>query len=198
MLSWVSFLICHRYCSGTWASHLRSLWKWEKREERCFLCFLFLWLSVWIVHFFRARAESSISLQLFFANCSGLTNKALGKCEAEKEKEEEHNYDYVDENIIENIRKVFQDTTVRNKHALSEGRRWVWSVIAYGCEQVQADWPVIFTPQNEGGFPLGAAAVAPNVLWITQERHLWAATCDTLSHSAMSPLSKWYLLSAWW
>ncbi|XP_013814423.1 protein THEMIS [Apteryx mantelli] len=42
----------------------------------------------------------------------GLTNKALGKCEREKELKEEHNYDYVDENIIENIRKVFQDTTI--------------------------------------------------------------------------------------
>ncbi|XP_054052988.1 protein THEMIS isoform X1 [Rissa tridactyla] len=52
-----------------------------------------------------------------------LTNQGLGKCEAEKDEEEEHNYDYVDENIIENIRKVFQDATVRNKHALSEGRR---------------------------------------------------------------------------
>lgn len=73
--------------------------------------------------FFGARAESSISLQLFFANYSDLTNQGLGKCEAEKDEEEEHNYDYVDENIIENIRKVFQDATVRNKHALSEGRR---------------------------------------------------------------------------
>ncbi|XP_053919244.1 protein THEMIS isoform X4 [Cuculus canorus] len=52
-----------------------------------------------------------------------LTKKALGKCDAEKEEEEEHDYDYVDENIIENIRKIFQDTTIRNKHAVSEGRR---------------------------------------------------------------------------
>ena len=140
MLSWVSFLICHGYCSGTWASHLRSLWKWEQWGEHCFICYLLLWLSVWIVHFFRARAKSSISLQLFFANCSGVTNKALGKCEAEKEEEEEHNYDYVDENIIENIRKVFQDTTIRNKHALSEGRRWVWPMITYECKQVWAEW----------------------------------------------------------
>ncbi|XP_010120440.1 PREDICTED: protein THEMIS [Chlamydotis macqueenii] len=53
----------------------------------------------------------------------GPTNDALEKCEAEKEEEEEHDYEYVDESIIENIRKVFQDTTIRNKHALSEGRR---------------------------------------------------------------------------
>ncbi|XP_071597082.1 protein THEMIS isoform X3 [Heliangelus exortis] len=53
----------------------------------------------------------------------GLTENALGKCETEEEEEEEHDYDYVDENIIENIRKVFQDTTARNKYAVSEGRR---------------------------------------------------------------------------
>ncbi|XP_074025126.1 protein THEMIS [Numenius arquata] len=52
-----------------------------------------------------------------------LTDQGLGSCEAEKEEEEEHNYDYVDENVIENIRKIFQDATVRNKQALSEGRR---------------------------------------------------------------------------
>ncbi|XP_051468991.1 protein THEMIS [Apus apus] len=55
---------------------------------------------------------------------TSLTKKALGKCETEnEEEEEEHDYEYVDENVIENIRKVFQDTTVRNKDALSEGRR---------------------------------------------------------------------------
>jgi len=73
---------------------------------------------------FRASAEPSISLQLFFVNYSDETSKGLGNCEAEnEEEEEEHNYEYVDENIIENIRKVFQDSTLRNKHALSEGRR---------------------------------------------------------------------------
>nr|XP_025960767.1 protein THEMIS isoform X1 [Dromaius novaehollandiae] len=49
----------------------------------------------------------------------GLTNKALGKFEREKELKE-CNYDYVDENIVENIRKVFQDTTVQNKNVVSE------------------------------------------------------------------------------
>lgn len=53
----------------------------------------------------------------------GLTNNPLGKWESEKEQEEEHNYEYVDENVIENIRKVFQDTTTRNKDILSEDRR---------------------------------------------------------------------------
>ncbi|XP_032041296.1 protein THEMIS [Aythya fuligula] len=53
----------------------------------------------------------------------GLTNNPLGKWESEKEQEEEHSYEYVDENIIENIRKVFQDTTTRNKDILSEDRR---------------------------------------------------------------------------
>lgn len=85
-------------------------------------------------------AESSISWQLFFANCSGLTNQVLGNCEAEEDEEEEHSYNYVDENIIENISKVFQDSTIRNKHAVSEGRRWVWPVITCGCKQVWAEW----------------------------------------------------------
>lgn len=172
MLSWVSFLICHRYCSGTWAIHLRSIWKWEKWGEHCLLCFLLLWLSVWIVHFLRARAEPSISLQLYFANCSGLTNKALGKCEAENEEEEEHNCDYVDENIIENIRKICQDTIVRNKHSMQslkeDGKCDLWSFTdANECGQSDfffSDCPVTFTSQNKGGFPLGAAAITPNVL----------------------------------
>uniref|UniRef100_A0A8B9G3N7 Thymocyte selection associated n=1 Tax=Amazona collaria TaxID=241587 RepID=A0A8B9G3N7_9PSIT len=33
----------------------------------------------------------------------GLTNQALDNCEAEEDEEEEHSYDYVDEDIIENI-----------------------------------------------------------------------------------------------
>ncbi|OWK60742.1 hypothetical protein RLOC_00000432 [Lonchura striata] len=41
--------------------------------------------------------------------------------EAEEEEEEEHDYSYIDENIIENIRKVFHST--RNEHTLSKGRR---------------------------------------------------------------------------
>ncbi|KAM9016793.1 protein THEMIS [Ara ararauna] len=53
----------------------------------------------------------------------GLTNQALGNCEAEEDEQEEHSYDYVDEDIIENIIKVFQDSTIRNKHAVSERRR---------------------------------------------------------------------------
>lgn len=137
------------YCSGTWASHLRSLWKSEKREL-CFLCILLLWLSVWIVRFLGGKGRVLNFLTVNFANYSDLTNKGLGNCEEEKGKEE-HNYDYVDENTIENLRKVFQDTTVRNKHASSEGRRWVWPVIIYKCKQVWAewffsDWPVTFTP----------------------------------------------------
>ncbi|XP_015714068.1 protein THEMIS isoform X2 [Coturnix japonica] len=40
----------------------------------------------------------------------GLTNKPLGKCEGEKEQKEENDYEYVDENIIEHIRKAFQDS----------------------------------------------------------------------------------------
>ncbi|XP_035179101.1 protein THEMIS isoform X3 [Oxyura jamaicensis] len=53
----------------------------------------------------------------------GLENYPIGKWEGEEEQEEEHNYEYVDENVIENIRKVFQDTTTRNKDVLSEDRR---------------------------------------------------------------------------
>ncbi|XP_062426897.1 protein THEMIS [Rhea pennata] len=41
----------------------------------------------------------------------------------EKELQEEHDYDYVDENIIENIRKVFQDTTIGNKNVVFEEKR---------------------------------------------------------------------------
>ncbi|XP_048155620.1 protein THEMIS isoform X3 [Corvus hawaiiensis] len=41
----------------------------------------------------------------------------------EAEDEEEHDYSYIDEKIIENIREVFHDTSIRNKHALSRGRR---------------------------------------------------------------------------
>ncbi|KAM4902867.1 protein THEMIS [Sylvia borin] len=43
--------------------------------------------------------------------------------EAEEEEEEEHDYSYIDENIIENIRKVFHDTGIGNEHSLSKGRR---------------------------------------------------------------------------
>lgn len=80
---------------------------------------LLLWLSFWIVKFFfsRPRAEPPISLELFFADFSGLARNY----EAEEEEEEEHDYSYIDENIIENIRKVFHGT--RNEHTLSEGRR---------------------------------------------------------------------------
>lgn len=56
---------------------------------------------------------------LIFANFSGLARNY----EAEEEKEEEHDYSYIDEKIIENIREVFHDTSIRNKHALSGGRR---------------------------------------------------------------------------
>ncbi|XP_042744109.1 protein THEMIS [Lagopus leucura] len=41
----------------------------------------------------------------------GLTNKPLRKCEGEKEQKEEHDYEYVDENIVEYVRKAFQDGT---------------------------------------------------------------------------------------
>ncbi|KAM4786050.1 protein THEMIS isoform 2-T2 [Cyanocitta cristata] len=41
----------------------------------------------------------------------------------EAEEEEEHDYSYIDEKIIENIREVFHETSIRNKPALSRGRR---------------------------------------------------------------------------
>ncbi|XP_042683179.1 protein THEMIS isoform X2 [Centrocercus urophasianus] len=41
----------------------------------------------------------------------GLTNTTFRKCEGEKEQKEEHDYEYVDENIVEYVRKAFQDGT---------------------------------------------------------------------------------------
>ncbi|XP_039915561.1 protein THEMIS [Hirundo rustica] len=43
--------------------------------------------------------------------------------EVEEEEEEEHDYSYIDENIIENIRKEFHDASIRNEHSDSKGRR---------------------------------------------------------------------------
>ncbi|XP_005487829.1 protein THEMIS isoform X2 [Zonotrichia albicollis] len=43
--------------------------------------------------------------------------------EAEEDEEEEHDYSYIDENIIENIRKAFHGTSIRNEHTVSKGRR---------------------------------------------------------------------------
>lgn len=87
------------------------------------LFYLLSWLYFWIVQFFysRPRADSSISLELFFADFSGLARNH----EAEEDEEEEHDYSYIDENIIENIRKVFHGTSIRNEHTISKGRRWV-------------------------------------------------------------------------
>lgn len=82
------------------------------------LCFCGFFLIV-PFFFFRPRAESFISLELFFANFSGLARNY----EAEEKEEEEHDYTYIDENIIENIRKVFHDTSIRNEYTLSKGRR---------------------------------------------------------------------------
>ncbi|XP_063007214.1 protein THEMIS isoform X1 [Melospiza melodia melodia] len=43
--------------------------------------------------------------------------------EEEEDEDEEHDYSYIDENIIENIRKVFHGTSIRNEHTVSKGRR---------------------------------------------------------------------------
>ncbi|KAK2518000.1 hypothetical protein Q9966_014484 [Columba livia] len=76
-----------------------------------------------------SRGHMMVPCTLLFAHLQeDLTNNGLGNCEAEKG-EEEHNYDYVDENTIENLRQIFQGTTVRNKHASSEGRRCVRKAI---------------------------------------------------------------------
>lgn len=72
-----------------------------------------------LYQFSRPRAESSISLELPFANFSGPTRNY----KVEEEEEDEHDYTYIDEDIIENIRKVFHDTSIRNEHAFSKGRR---------------------------------------------------------------------------
>lgn len=83
-----------------------------------------------------------------------------------------------------------------------DGKCDLWSFTdANKCGQSNfffSDCPVTFTSQNKGGFPLGAATITPNVLWIMKEGHLWAAAYDPLSLLAMSPLSKWYLSSFWW
>lgn len=126
------------YCSGPWASHLRPLWKPEKWGELCFFVFCFCG-CLYELYIFGDKGRVFNFLTVNFANYSDLTNNGLGNCEAEKG-EEEHNYDYVDENTIENLRQIFQGTTVRNKHASSEGRRWVWPVIIYKCKQVWAEW----------------------------------------------------------
>lgn len=70
-----------------------------------------------------------------------------------------------------------------------------WLVDANKCRQSDfSDWLVTFTSQNKRDFPVGTSPVAANVLWVRQERLLWAATCDLL---AMSPLSKGYLSLFW-
>lgn len=45
----------------------------------------------------------------------GPINNRLLKCGAGKEQKDKHPYEYVDENVIENIRKKFQESTVHNK-----------------------------------------------------------------------------------
>lgn len=65
MLSWASFLICCRYCSGTWASHLRSLWKWEKWEH-CFLYFLLFLVVPMNYAFFQGKGRAFLLLTVIF------------------------------------------------------------------------------------------------------------------------------------
>lgn len=138
------------------------------KSEHCFLCFWLLWLSVWIVHFSGQGQYLPFPYSYLFVDYSGLTNNPLGKWESEKEQEEEHNYEYVDENVIENIRKVFQDTTTRNKDILSEDRRWVSLMIIYGCKQMHSEWfsdlPVAIILHNEETFSMGATTIATYIL----------------------------------
>lgn len=138
------------------------------KSEHRFLCFWPLWLRVWIVHFSGQGQNLPFPYSYLFVDYSGLTNNPLGKWEGEKEQEEAHNYEYVDENVIENIRKVFQDTTTRNKDVLSEDRRWVSPMITYGCKQKHSEWfsnlPVTIILHNGETFSMGATNIATYVL----------------------------------